>query len=174
MSDVVLPAPKKTFWVRIKTSLPSLKIALFGGLLWAFSMSLSAFLALWFHIRLETPYLTKILLLYAAGGFLSFPFSLFFATFFGSGRRGDTRFAASFLSLTCCTIAMTAFLFSQQYRLFYAQWHDDFGTGLWLNEYVFTSAAAVYQFFVFGLRLYLPLGLIELILASLWLAKRMR
>lgn len=174
MSDIVHPAPKTAFRVRIKTSLPSLKITVLGGLIWALGMSLSAFAALWFHIRLETPHMLKILILFATGGFISFPFSVFFASFLGTGRRSDTRFAASFLSLTSCTIAMTAFLFSQQYRLFYAQWHDDFGTRLWLNEFVFTSAAAVYQFFVSGLRLYLPVGLLELFIASLWLAKRMR
>ena len=174
MNEEKLPTRQSGFWQRIKTSIPPVRLALVGGLIWACAISLSAFVSLWFFIRLETVHLESILILYAAGAFLSFPFSLFFATFFGAGRRADTRFAASFLSLSFCTLAMTAFIFSQQFRLFFAQWHGDFGTGLWLNEFVFTSASAVYQFLVSGLRLYLPVGLIELILASLWLAKRMR
>ena len=174
MSDTVSNSRPTGLWGRIRSSLPSLQMTLIGGLVWACGMSLSAYVSLWVFIRLETVHLQSILILYAAGAFLSFPFSLFFASFMGAGRRAETRFAASFLSLSFCTLAMTAFLFSQQFRLFYAQWHDDFGTGLWLNEFVFTSLSAVYQFLVSGLRLYLPLGLIELILASLWLAKRMR
>ena len=174
MSESLSTSRSTGLWSRIRSSLPSLSMAVIGGLVWACGMSLSAYVSLWFFIRLETVHLESILILYAAGAFLSFPFSLFFATFLGASRRADTRFAASFLSLSFCTLAMTAFLFSQQFRLFYAQWHSDFGTKLWLNEFVFTSASAVYQFLVSGLRLYLPLGLIELILASLWLAKRMR
>jgi len=174
MNDALPPARQSGFWQRLKDSIPSFRLAVVGGILWAIGMSFSAFVSLWFFIRLETVHLMSILLLYAAGAFLAFPIALFFAAFLGAGRRTDTRFAASFLSLSFWTLAITAFMFSQQFRLFYAQWHDDFGTKLWLNEFVFTSASAVYQFLISGLRLYLPLGLIELILASLWLAKGMR
>ena len=44
------------------------------------------------------------------------------------------------------------------YRLFYARWHAPFGTRTWVYQFTFTSASAVYQFIVMGIRLYLPLG----------------
>ena len=65
---------------------------------------------------------------------------------------------AFFLCLTVCTIAATAFLFAMDYRIFYARWHAPFGTLTWVYQFVFTSAGAVYQFVVMGIRLYLPVG----------------
>jgi hypothetical protein len=59
------------------------------------------------------------------------------------------------------------------YRLFYAQWHRPFGTRIWAYQFIFTSAGAVYQFLVMGLRLYLPVGLPILAGTSLWLARSM-
>ena len=49
---------------------------------------------------------------------------------------------------------MTAFLFAMDYRLFYSRWHAPFGTIVWAFQFVFTSASAVYQFAVLGMRLF--------------------
>ena len=71
-------------------------------------------------------------------------------------------------------MAMTAFLFALDYRVFYARWHAPTGSLIWMFQFAFTSASAVYQFGVLGSRLFLPLGLIWLPGASLYLARRMR
>jgi hypothetical protein len=60
------------------------------------------------------------------------------------------------------------------YRSFYSRWHAPFGSVIWMFQFVFTGASAVYQFAVLGSRLFMPLGLLFLVATSLYLAKRMR
>ncbi len=139
--------------------------------MWGGAMAAAALAGL--HIRngAQTADLGRILLLFFAGGLLSWPLAIVPARFLGYGRPVETRFAAFLLLLTFCTIAATALLFAIQYRLFYTQWHAPFGTRIWAYKFVFTSASAVYQFTVLGIRLYFPLGLPLLFAASLWLAR---
>jgi hypothetical protein len=59
-------------------------------------------------------------------------------------------------------------MFSIIYRNFYAQWHGDPFTRIWLFQLTFTSASALYQFAVLGLRLYLPLGVARPEMAAIW------
>ncbi len=161
-------------WKRLRTSLPGWRLAVFGSVLWGLGMAVSAWFTLWMDGQIHDLKLVFLLLLYFLGGCLSFPFALFLMAFAGAGRRLDTRFAASFLALALCTILMTAFLFSLQYRQFYAQWHAPFGTEIWMFQYVFTAASAVYQFMVYGLKLYLPAGMVMILLTAAFLARHMR
>lgn len=172
------PAPAetgRTVWLkrRMRHSLPGLPEILAGAPLWGLGMALSALLALYLRNGAETAHLTSILLLFFSGGLVAWPFALFLGRFGAIGRGKETRFAAFFLCLTVCTIAVTAILFALDYRIFYARWHAPFGTGTWAYQFTFTSASAIYQFVVMGIRLYLPLGFAALGLASLWLAARM-
>jgi hypothetical protein len=160
--------------MRLRTSLPGWRIAVFGSLLWGLGMAASAGFTLWQDGLIQDLKLVFLLLLYFLGGLLGFPFALFLMAFTGAGRRFDTRFAASFLSLAICTVLMTAFLFSLQYRQFYAQWHAPFGTEIWMFQYVFTAASAVYQFMVSGLKLYLPVGMVMILVTAAFLARRIR
>lgn len=153
---------------------PSLRLYLGGALVWGLLMTTCALASLFMHERWQTFHLQKLLLLYFAGGVAAWPFVLPLARLLTRRRAAETRFAAHFVLLGVGTIAMTAFLFAMQYRLFYAQWHQPFGTRIWAYQFVFTSAGAVYQFAVMGLSLYLPVGLPLLAGASLWLAKTMR
>lgn len=172
------PAPAETggtIWLtrRMRHSLPGLREILAGAPLWGLVMALSALLALYLRNGAETSHLASILLLFFSGGLVAWPFALFLGRFGAIGRGRETRFAAFFLCLTVCTIAVTAILFALDYRIFYARWHAPFGTGTWAYQFTFTSASAIYQFVVMGIRLYLPLGFAALGLASLWLAARM-
>ncbi len=143
-----------------------------GMPLWGVLMALSAFVALVLREGEATFQLTKILILFFAGGMLSWPVSLFVGRFCALDRSIETRFAAYFLCFTLLTIAATAFLFAMDYRLFYERWHAPFGTKIWVYQFVVTSAGAAYQFVVMGVRLYLPFGLAALAATSLWLAAR--
>lgn len=158
---------------RMRASLPAVREVLFGAPLWGLVMALSALVALYLRNAAETSHLRGILVLFFSGGLVSWPFALFFGRFLAIGRGRETRFAAFFLCLTVCTIAATAFLFAMDYRSFYARWHAPFGTRIWVYQFTFTSASAVYQFFVMGIRLYLPLGFAALALTSLWLTCHM-
>lgn len=157
---------------RMRHSLPTLRETLVGAPIWGLVMALSALVALYLRNGAETSHLNSILLLFFAGGLVSWPFALLLGRFGAIGRGRETRFAAFFLCLTVCTIAATAFIFAMDYRIFYARWHAPFGSRTWAYQFTFTSASAVYQFVVMGIRLYLPLGFAALGLASLWLAAR--
>jgi hypothetical protein len=80
--------------------------------------------------------------------------------------RPGPRFALAFLGLSLLTIGMTATIFALHFRAYFAEWHDDELSVRLAFETGFTLAAAVYQFLVLGLRLYLPIGVIALLGAS--------
>lgn len=159
---------------RLQAARPPLADLVAGALLWGLQMLLSALASLYLRNHLQTSHLLELAAVYFAGGFLAWPFVLPIARFFAHGRRAETRFAAFFVMLTAGTILMTAFLFAMDYRIFYSRWHAPFLSRIWMFQFVFTGASAVYQFFVLGLGLFLPLGLVCLVLTSLFLAKRMR
>jgi len=162
---------RRSGW-RLRAVLPTVPQLLLGTPTWGMLMAASALITLLLREGQATFQLTKILVLFFAGGAMAWPFSLFLGRFFALDRRIETRVAAYFLFLTVLTIAATAFLFAMDYRLFYERWHAPFGTRIWLYQFVFTTGAAAYQFVVMGIRLYLPFGLVALAGTSLWLAKR--
>ena len=152
---------------------PSLALCLGGAVAWGLLMAACAFLSLHMEGRDANFHLEKLLLIYFAGGFCAWVIAVPFARLLTRKRGTETRFAAHFALLSLGTVALTAFFFAMDYRLFYARWHQPFGTRVWAFQFVFTSAGAVYQFLVMGLRLYLPVGLPILAGASLWLARAM-
>jgi hypothetical protein len=152
---------------------PSRRLHFGGSVAWGLLMAACAFVSLVMQGRAETFHVDKILLIFFAGGLLAWIVVLPMARLLTRRRSAETRFAAHFALLSLGTIAATAFLFAMDYRLFYAQWHQPFGTRIWAYQFVFTSAGAAYQFLVMGLRLYLPVGLPILAGASLWLARSM-
>ena len=81
------------------------------------------------------------------------------------------RFAAAFVALTVATIGATAFVFYLQFRVYYAQWHEETFSYVWFVQTFVTGAAAAYQFAVLGTRFFFPLGIVFLFAASFWLAK---
>ncbi len=152
---------------------PSLALCLGGAFAWGLLMVACAFLSLHMEGRDANFHLEKLLLIYFAGGFGAWMIALPLARLLTRRRGTETRFAAHFTLLSLGTVALTAFFFAMDYRLFYARWHQPFGTRVWAFQFIFTSAGAVYQFLVMGLRLYLPVGLPILAGASLWLARAM-
>jgi hypothetical protein len=160
---------------RLRRALPSLRIALSGAVLWGCAMGASALLNLLFLHDWETPArLRFVFLLFAAGGGVAFPLAIWLARLLSLGRRPQTAFAAAFVCLLASTIALTGGFYALQYLSYYSEWHGPAFTYLWLNQFVFTFAAALYQFAVLGVRLYFPLGFAVLFAASLWFARLAR
>ena len=156
---------------RLRFAVPSARAALVGAILWGLAMTLSAQLALWIAIRLDTWHLLALSILFFAGGLVAWPLALCSIRFCSYRRRPETWFAAAVFFLSCGTVIITAGLFALQYRIYYAQWHGEFLSKLWIIQLVFTTAAAVYQFAVMGLRLYLPLGAVVLFVTALLIAR---
>jgi hypothetical protein len=153
---------------------PPMRVYLGGAVGWGVLMAACAAASLFMQGRWQTFHLLELILLFFTGGLIAWPLALPIARAFTRRRSFETRFAAYFVLLSLGTIALTAFLFALDYREFYSQWHQPFGTRVWLFQFAFTSASAAYQFAVMGLGLYLPTGLPILAGVSLWLAKAMR
>lgn len=146
--------------------------SLTGALGWGAAMALSAQASLWLSNAAITTHYWSLTALIFAGAALAWPPSLAAFRFLSFSRPRQTAFAAAFLCLTLLTIGITATLFAFIFRQFYAQWHGDPFTKLWIIQLIFTVASALYQFAVMGLRLYLPLGIGFLLIASLLLARQ--
>ncbi len=159
---------------RLRAAWPSLSELFIGAPFWGVQMLLSAMVGLYLRNGWETSHVLDLSILYFGGGLLSWPFNLLAGRYLALGHQVEARFAAFFLVLTTGTVLMTAFLFAMDYRIFYSRWHSPFGSIIWMFQFVFTGASAVYQFLVLGLGLFLPLGLVCLFATSLALAKRMR
>lgn len=168
------PRPAFGFRARLAASRPPVAEWLIGALLWGVLIALSVTFSAYGLHRLPGAHKTVVLALYFCGAALGWIAGLPLTRFASLGRPPETRFAAAFLFLAVSTVAFTALLFALQYRHFYAQWHEPFGTRIWLFQFVFTSASAVYQFAVLGIRHYLPFGLSLLIGASILHARRSR
>jgi len=152
---------------------PSLALCLGGALCWGIAMAACAYVSLVMHDRLPSFHLQRLLAIYFAGGTVAWPIVLPMSRFLARRRGAEARFAAHIALLSVGTVAVTALVFALDYRLFYAQWHEPFGTVIWAFQFVFTTVGAIYQFLVMGLTLYLPVGLPVLAGASLWLARSM-
>jgi hypothetical protein len=137
-------------------------------------MAVSAIFALYRRNGLQTDSLADLICLYFMGGACAWPVAVTAAWSAAHGKPVETRFAACMLFLSLNTMMATALLFALDYRIFYSRWHAPFGTIIWMFQFAFTGASAVYQFGVLGSRLLLPLGILWLPLASLHLARRMR
>ena len=115
-----------------------------------------------------------IALLFGGGAAIAFPVGLTLARFVSSGRSAERSFAACFLGLSLSTIGVTAMIFAFDYRSYYATWHEEMFTITWMFQLVFTTAGALIQFAVLGVRLFFPLGFAALFVASLWFARSTR
>ncbi|QPC88734.1 hypothetical protein GA830_14915 [Mesorhizobium sp. NBSH29] len=113
----------------------------------------------------------QVVVIFALGGALAFPLGLFAAHFMAMGRSRETAIAAAFLAFGLATVAAIGLVFAFDYRTYYAEWHADAGTYVWLLQLTFTTLAALYQFGVLGLRLLFPVGFLALLGVSIWFAR---
>jgi hypothetical protein len=157
---------------RLLAARPGWQDALFGAIGWGAAMAISAQAWLWLSMAALTSHYWSLTALAFAGAALAWPLGLAAFRFLAFGKGRETAFAAAFLCLAVFTIGITSVLFAIIYRTFYAQWHGDPFSKIWLVQLAFTSASALYQFAVIGIRLYLPLGVIFLFAASFLLASR--
>lgn len=158
----------------LRGSLPRFRESVIGALCWGMAMAASMWAGLWLRNHAVSGKANELDLIFFAGAAIAWPFIMFIASFLARGRGIVVRLTVSAIVLMLGTSGMTAFIFSQQYRHFYAQWHARFPSITWLFQFTETTISAVYQFTVLGLGLYFPLGYAFLTLATLWLMRRLR
>ncbi|MGF0538374.1 hypothetical protein ACQQ2Q_10290 [Agrobacterium sp. ES01] len=157
---------------RLSASRPPALIWIVGALVWGAALTGALLVTLAILERLGEFHLTALVSIYFCGGALAWLIALPLIRFASYRRRVETRFAAGFLFLGLGTVAMTAFLFAMQYRLFYSRWHAPAGSFIWMYQFVYTSAGAAYEFCVIGVRLVFPWAPALLLAASLYLARQ--
>jgi hypothetical protein len=152
-------------------SRPSIGEALSAMLIWAVTIALCilADYVLWRHML--PPNALHLAIIFGSGATLAAPIAVWCGRSIG-GKNSNAAFAANFVCLGVGTIALTAVIFAFDFWQYFVQWHGETFSKLWAIQFVFTFASAIYQFLVSGLRLYLPFGLIALVIASLWASQR--
>jgi len=164
----------RPFLAALRQALPPPVTALSGTVLWGALMGFNALVFFW---RLEWPTGPRVVTLtaiFALGGALAFPLGHTLQALLVRNTRSETRFAAAFIAFTLATLGFTAAIYAIQYRAYYAQWHGSFLSPEWAIQFVFTTAGALYQFAVLGLRVYFPWGLAALFALSLAYAVKAR
>jgi len=157
---------------RFHAARPDWHDVVYGAIAWGAAMAISAQASLWLSVAALTSHYWSLTVIAFAGAALAWPISLVAFRFITFRRAREAAFAAAFLCLTIFTIGITTAIFAFMFRSYYAQWHGEPFTKLWLAQLVFTTASAFYQFAVLGIRLYLPLGVMFLFGASWLLASR--
>jgi hypothetical protein len=159
---------------RIRQASPSWRVGTAGAVLWAAAMAASAAtnltLAGWGTGR----HVATVALVFALGAAAAFPFGFAAANLLAGKRHPEARFAAALLCFTAATLGITAGFYALDYRQYYANWHAEPLSAVWLIQLAFTTAGALVQFAVTGVRLYFPIGFLALLLVSLWFARRAR
>ncbi|MDP3899347.1 MAG: hypothetical protein Q8Q62_21945 [Mesorhizobium sp.] len=148
-------------------ALPRWKVTIAGSLAWGMALGLSAVLTLLLEGWVAIDNIGRVGALYAAGGVIAFPPGLYLARLL-SRARPDTAFTAAFFCFAVASIGATSLLFAMHYRLYYSTWHGGPFSIEWYFQFFFTTLAALYQFLVLGMRLFVPFGLLALFAVSLW------
>lgn len=173
-SPVPAPHVRSTATTRLRLALPALHLVFFGAFAWAILMGASAYFRLWTSAWQMPGGIVAVVLLFAAGGALAFPFGLYAARLIAMGRSDEVALAAFFVSLLVATLGVTAGVYALQYRSYYAEWHGTPFSVRWFFQFAFTSAGALYQFAMLGIRFYFPVGFIALFVAALWFVRQPR
>lgn len=154
--------------------LPSAAFWLLGSLGWGLAMAASFLLSIHLFGRATGSHDLALTAVYAGGGILGWLVALPLVHLLTRRQMPQTVLAGWILFLGVITIAATAGLYALQYRYFYAHWHAPFATRIWVYQLIYTTAVALYQFAVLGLRHMLPAGFAMLILLGLVMARRSR
>lgn len=152
---------------RLHAAWPGRSAILAGAPLWGGVLAVSATIGLYWRMRLQTSHLMPLVAVYFGGGLLAWPAGLYVLRLLVPNGSLTKRYFVAVILLGGSTIAVAGLLFALVYRNFYAQWHGEPFTLLWVLQFVVTMIVALYQFAVLGVPLLLPAGLPVLFLAAL-------
>lgn len=157
-----------------RSPLPSVLLWMGGSLAWALAMAASFQLSVHLFGRATSSHDLALTLIYAAGGLIGWLIALPLIHLVEKRGGPQTVLAAWLLLLGVVTVGAISGIYALQYRTFYAHWHAPFPSRIWVYQQIFTTASALYQFAVLGLRHLLPTGLAMLLVLSMVMARRSR
>ncbi|EKF59707.1 hypothetical protein QWE_10802 [Agrobacterium albertimagni AOL15] len=157
-----------------RSPLPSVLLWMGGSLAWGLAMATSFQLSVHLFGRATSSHDLALTAIYAAGGIIGWLAAL--PLIHRIRKRGgpETALAAWLLLLGIVTVGAIAGIYALQYRTFYAHWHAPFLSRIWVYQQIFTTASALYQFAVLGMRHLMPAGLAMLLVLSMVMARRSR
>ena len=164
--------PPAAIHARIRRAWPGWQPLLKGAFIWALAMTLSAVVGLYIRMEWKTGHLAPLLVIFFLGALFAWPLAVLALRVIGLGN-GLPRHFLAFLILTGTTVGVTAGLFALDYWIFRTGWHSTPLTKLWLLQLIISIIAALYQFAVLGLALFLPIGLPASLVAT-WHVARSR
>lgn len=159
------------FLQHVWQSRPSLINIALASAIWGLTIPICVIVDYLIWQRMLPPGIFQFSALFTIGAAIAAPMAIWIIRIF-TFESPTSCFAAVFLLLSSGTIGMTALLFAFDFWLYFTQWHAPLFSKFWLVQLVFTFGSAVYQFLVSGVRMYLPFGLIALLIASFWATKR--
>ncbi len=158
----------------LAAALPPARQTIAGAVVWGICMALSLRVGLEISIEGRTVHQAALLALYFTGGVLSFPVAFYLVRLTALRRAPQIRFLAASVWLAVMTVGGTAALSALIYWSILIDWNNEPLTAAWFFEVAIASISALYQFAVIGSRHYLPLGIVLLVAASLWLTRATR
>lgn len=180
MSTIELPRQGDGASVRtparraVRRSLAIAPAALAFALVWTVATVGLVLFSFWWREAGWTPRTEAVLSTFALGGAIGGLLAPLAAAAIAGHRPTGARFAAMFAGLIIATGGGTLLVYAIRFRLADPDFWVNFPSLIFIVELVFTMASAVYVLLVSGFPLLLPHGLIALLAAAAWFARRPR
>ncbi|MFZ2101468.1 MAG: hypothetical protein WAU86_12980 [Oricola sp.] len=144
-----------------------------GAVVWGCMMVASALVSLLLQQdRVLDRHVALILAFYFAGAFLAYVPVRLIVSWANRRLPASLRFLFALIMLAGGTLAGTAFVLALDYRAYYAAWHASAFSRIWFYQQFYTLLGSTFQYLVIGTRLYWPLGVLFLIVASWRLGRK--
>ena len=91
-----------------------------------------------------------------------------------TGRPAEARFSAAFVTLATGTVLSTGIAYGLQHIRLDVDWRGFPGPPFELLDIPASMMESMVHYLVLGARLFAPEGLVPLLFASLWIARRLR
>lgn len=157
-----------SFLARLHAAIPPFRETAISAFAWSILVTASVVYSLfglgWQSIELMTP----ALLIVFFGSLLSWPVTRYFSRLFAPVPDSTRRIAADIVLTPTFSVLGSAAIYALVFRSYYAQWHGEIFSPLWIYSFVFTIAGAVYSFVVLALPMMLPGFSIALVAYILW------
>lgn len=147
------------------------RIVVPGAMIWATLMTASAIFSPALNGWEDSQRKAQMFTLFALGGLGGFPSGLRLAQKYAADRPPESRFAAALLCFLLATIAATSALYILFNENFFLERDEPALSWKWLLDVLWSVVASFYQFAMFAMRLYFPVGFCAFFMVAVWFAR---